>query len=187
MLMLAMTETAMTETAPAVHLWTPQGFRDDEWTHAETADALAGNGRCILPLAVARDLDPAQRASAKERLGVLVLPGDKIGDVVEILEDISLIALAFPIYNDGRSYSKATLLRERHGFSGALRATGQVLVDQLPHMLRLGFDEFEVTNPVLLARLKEGRLDGLPLYSQPAGKASVADQQYAWRRKPGKI
>jgi len=183
MLMLSMSDTI---SQPEMHLWTPQGFRDDDWTHAETADALAGNGRFILPLAVARDLDPAQRGSAKERLGILVLPGDKIGDVVEILEDISLIALAFPIYNDGRSYSKATLLRERHGFSGALRATGQVLVDQLPHMLRLGFDEFEVTNPVLLARLKEGRLDGLPLYSQPAGKASVADGKYAWRRNPAK-
>ena len=49
----------MTEpTAPAApRLWTPEGFREDEWTHAESAEALAGNGRFILPLAVFLGLD----------------------------------------------------------------------------------------------------------------------------------
>ena len=60
------------------------------------------------------------------------------------------MALAFPAFNDGRSFSKAELLRSRYGFTGAVRAVGQVLVDQLPHMLRLGFSEFEVTNPTLI-------------------------------------
>jgi len=179
--MLAMTDQP---AQPVTRLWTPAGFRDDDWTHSDNAEALAGNPRIILPLQVVAALDAAARQAAKERIGVLVQPGDKIDAVVELLPDITLVALAFPAFNDGRSFSKASLLRARHGFAGPLRATGQVLVDQLPHMLRLGFDEFEVSHPVLLKRLEEGRVDGLPMYYQPTAKPAEPDAKYSWRRKP---
>lgn len=165
-------------------LWTPQGFRDDDWTHAESAEALSGNGRFILPLQAFLDLDPEIRRSARERLGVLLLPGDALEKIVDLLDTISLVALAFPAFNDGRSFSKGELLRSRHHFDGSVRATGQVLIDQLPHMLRLGFDEFEVSHPTLIARLEAGRTDGLPLYYQPAAKPAGADAKYSWRRVP---
>lgn len=175
----------MTETAApaAPRLWTPEGFREDEWTHAESAEALAGNGRFILPLGVVLGLDPETRKSAMERLGVLLQPGDKLESIVPLLDDLSLVALAFPAFNDGRSFSKAELLRSRHGFERALRAVGQVLVDQLPHMLRVGFTEFEVSHPTLIARLEEGRTGGIPLQYQPtAAKPSQGGQGYSWRR-----
>ncbi|MBS3650164.1 DUF934 domain-containing protein [Pseudaminobacter sp. 19-2017] len=175
----------MTEQpAPQPRLWTPAGFKEDEWTHAESAEALAGNGRFILPLAAFLALDRTQRRSAKERLGVLLQPGDPVERVADLLEDLSLLALAFPAFNDGRSFSKAELLRSRYDFEGAIRATGQVLVDQLPHMLRLGFDEFEVTNPVLIRRLEEGRVGGLGVYYQPTSQSSGTTEKYSWRRRP---
>ena len=181
-----MTETKSDVSAPpappAPRLWTPAGFREDEWTHAESAEALAGNGRFILPLRAFLALDPEQRKSARERLGVLLQPGDKLEAVVDLLDDLSLLALAFPAFNDGRSFSKAELLRSRHHFEGAVRATGQVLIDQLPHMLRLGFDEFEVSHPVLIERLEKGEIGGLGLYYQPTAKASAKPGKYAWRR-----
>jgi uncharacterized protein (DUF934 family) len=175
----------MTESnAPLeTRLWTPQGFREDEWTHAESAEALAGNGRFILPLQAFLDLDPDQRISAKERLGVLLLPGDELDQIAGLLDSLSLVALAFPSFTDGRSFSKAELLRTRHHFGGAIRATGQVLVDQLPHMVRVGFDEFEVSHPVLIARLEAGEAGGIPLYYQPAAKAAAAEPGYSWRRR----
>ena len=172
----------------AVRLWTPEGFSEDEWTHAESADALSGNGRFILPLHAFLELDPEQRKSASERLGVLLQPGDQLDAITGLLDQLSLVALAFPAFNDGRSFSKAELLRSRHGFAGAVRATGQVLVDQLPHMLRVGFDEFEVSHPVLLKRLEAGQSGGLPLYYQPSAKAAVSPgkgAKYAWRRAAG--
>jgi uncharacterized protein (DUF934 family) len=172
----------MTDTTPDMRLWTPAGFREDDWTHAETAEALAGNGRFILPLAEVLALDPEVRKSAKERLGVLLMPGDKVESIVEILGDLSLVALAFPAYNDGRSFSKGELLRFRHGFEGAIRATGEVLIDQLPHMLRLGFDEFEVRHPVLISRLEKGETGGLGLYYQPTSGAEPKAGGYSWRR-----
>lgn len=174
----------MTEPNAQTRLWTPQGFREDEWVHAESADALAGNGRFILPLQVFLDLDPQVRKSAKERLGVQLLPGDQLERIADLLDDVSLVALAFPAFNDGRSFSKAELLRSRHGFEGAVRATGQVLIDQLPHMLRLGFTEFEVSHPTLIARLEEGRTGGIPLYYQPTAKPAGKSGKYSWRRVP---
>jgi uncharacterized protein (DUF934 family) len=59
------------------------------------------------------------------------------------LQQLKLIVLDFPKYTDGRAYSQARLLRGRLGYRGELRATGQVLRDQLPFMLRCGFDSFE--------------------------------------------
>lgn len=169
----------------AVRLWTPEGFRDDEWTYAETAEGLAGNGRFILPLRAFLDLEAEQRKAAKERIGVLLQPGDRLDAIAGLLDHLSLVALAFPAFSDGRSFSKAELLRSRHGFAGAVRATGQILVDQLPHMLRVGFDEFEVSHPVLLKRLETGQAGGLPLHYQPSAKAAGVPGKgvtYAWRR-----
>jgi uncharacterized protein (DUF934 family) len=174
----------MTEpTAPAApRLWTPEGFRDDEWTHADSAEALAGNGRFILPPATFLGLGAAVRKSAKERLGVLLQPGDQLDQIVGLLGELTLVALAFPAFSDGRSFSKAELLRSRHHFEGPIRATGQILIDQLPHMLRLGFSEFEVSHSVLIKRLEAGQTGGIPLYYQPTAKPSQKGQKYSWRR-----
>ena len=59
------------------------------------------------------------------------------------LEGVKLIVLNFPKFTDGRAYSQARLLRERLGYTGELRATGRCYIDQLPFMLRCGFDSFE--------------------------------------------
>ncbi|MDX8539533.1 DUF934 domain-containing protein [Mesorhizobium abyssinicae] len=174
-----MTEPTKSET----RLWTPNGFREDEWIQAESAEALAGNGRFILPLQAFLGLDLEVRKSARERIGVLLQPGDELDKIVDLLDQLSLVALAFPAFNDGRSFSKGELLRSRHHFEGAVRATGQVLVDQLPHMLRVGFDEFEISNPVLLKRLEEGRTGGLGLYYQPTAESEARGPKYSWRRK----
>ena len=174
-----------TSAAPQARLWTPGGFRDDEWTLADSPEALAGNGRFILPLATFLALEPEQRKLQKERIGVLLAPGEMIEEIVPFLDDLALVALAFPAFSDGRSFSKAELLRSRHGFEGPLRATGQVLIDQLPHMLRVGFSEFEVSHPVLIARLENGDAGGLPLHYQPTAKPAAPGAKYSWRRTPG--
>ncbi|WP_430462429.1 DUF934 domain-containing protein [Thalassolituus sp. LLYu03] len=54
----------------------------------------------------------------------------------------TLIAIDFPKFSDGRGYSAARLLRERHGYRGELRAMGDVLIDQLFFMKRCGFDSY---------------------------------------------
>ena len=56
------------------------------------------------------------------------------------LQGASRIDLHFPKFTDGRAYTQARLLRQRRNFTGEIRATGDVLIDQLVHMARCGFD-----------------------------------------------
>jgi len=56
------------------------------------------------------------------------------------LAGVERIELSFPKFSDGRAYSQAFLLRRRLGFKGEIRATGDVLIDQLVQMQRTGFD-----------------------------------------------
>ena len=55
------------------------------------------------------------------------------------LEGVARVELQFPKFTDGRAYSQAVLLRRRYKFTGDIRATGDVLIDQLVHMHRSGF------------------------------------------------
>ena len=59
------------------------------------------------------------------------------------LPRLSVVALEFPKFRDGRPYSNARILRERYGFTGEVRAVGDVLREQAMFMLRCGFDAFE--------------------------------------------
>ena len=78
------------------------------------------------------------------KVGVIWPNNRDVDDLVPYLDRLAAVALVFPSFRDGRAYSQARLLRERHGFDGELRATGQVLRDQFVFMLRAGFDAFEV-------------------------------------------
>lgn len=79
---------------------------------------------------------------------VLQLANDADPSAIEVcLSDVERIDLNFPKFTDGRAYSQAFLLRRRLGFKGDIRATGDVLIDQLVQMERTGFSS---------AVLKEG-------------------------------
>lgn len=67
--------------------------------------------------------------------------GDDARALLPHLAQLALIEVGFPSYRDGRGYSAAAILREG-GYTGELRAAGDVLVDQLPLMRRCGFDSF---------------------------------------------
>jgi uncharacterized protein (DUF934 family) len=58
------------------------------------------------------------------------------------LDRFTLVAVNFPTFGDGRGYSIARLLRERHGYKGELRAIGEVVRDHLFFMASCGFDAF---------------------------------------------
>lgn len=68
-------------------------------------------------------------------------PGDDARKLIAHLDRLTLIEIAFPKYRDGRGYSSARILREA-GYTGELRAQGDVLVDQIAFMQRCGFDSF---------------------------------------------
>ena len=70
--------------------------------------------------------------------GVLVLAND-VNALDVNLDGITQVDLQFPAFTDGRAFTQAYLLRRRRGFTGDIRATGDVLIDQLVQMQRTGF------------------------------------------------
>jgi len=80
--------------------------------------------------------------SSGVRVGVQIEPSETVEDISEILPRLALVAVAFPKFRDGRAYSTATLLRQRLGFTGEVRAVGDVLREQAYVMVRCGIDAF---------------------------------------------
>jgi uncharacterized protein (DUF934 family) len=80
--------------------------------------------------------------SAGRPVGVRLQPDEPVEGLAYDLPRLSVVALVFPKFRDGRAYSSAALLRERYGFAGEVRAVGDVLREQAYMMARCGFDAF---------------------------------------------
>ncbi len=158
-------------------IWNESGFvTDDPWV-IETEETKAGsNEKAILGL-------DAFLASDETGLGVLINPADDVRKLEGHLDRLALIAVAFPAFNDGRAFSHASLIRARLDFKGEVRAVGDVLIDQIPLMLRCGIDSFAVSNATALKRLAENRLPGIDNHYQPTARASQDVGSYSWRRR----
>ena len=116
---------------------------EDDWLFLSNDAPLPLSGKVVVSLARWRLENDALRARG-EALGLLLGSDEQAGDIAPDLDDLDLIALDFPTFRDGRPYSTARLLRERHGFGGELRAVGDVLRDQFLFMHRCGFESFHV-------------------------------------------
>ena len=81
-------------------------------------------------------------------------PADDARQLIPVLGRVRLIEVAFPKYRDGRGYSSAKILREA-GYTGELRAAGDVLLDQIVFMRRVGFDSFAPAQPLDEDRVAE--------------------------------
>ena len=154
-------------------IWTQSGIvENDPWTSAGPEDAPK-----LLPLAEA-----LEHAQDNAPFGVVLQPADDVRTLAPILDRVAIVALTFPAFSDGRAFSQAMLLRERLGYQGEMRAIGTVLLDQVPLMLRTGFDSFEVDHAPTIKRLVEKRLPGIDLHYQPAADQTDAGSGYSWRR-----
>ncbi|MET1077958.1 MAG: DUF934 domain-containing protein [Pseudomonas sp.] len=119
----------------------------DETWHLLPADtSLDGLSNCddlIVPLNLWRE--HARALQARDGgLGVWLESHEEVEELAEDLQHFQVVALNFPVFTDGRHYSSARLLRERYGYSGEIRAIGDVLRDQLFFLRRCGFDAFAV-------------------------------------------
>ena len=108
-----------------------------------TLDELSNCDDYIVPLNLWREHAHALKAR-DGGLGVWLDADEEAEEIGEDVGQFQVIALNFPAFTDGRSYSNARLLRDRYGFKGELRAIGDVLRDQLFYMHRCGFDAFAV-------------------------------------------
>ena len=110
---------------------------------------------------------------------VRVEPGDDARDLIPFLEQLRLIEVDFPSFMDGRGYSAARILREA-GYKGELRAVGDVLIDQLSHLRRCGFDAFAPEKGLDPADV-EAAFNRWPEVYQ----AAADDRQPIWAKRHG--
>ncbi len=108
---------------------------------------------------------------------------DDVAELAPHLARLELIVLHFPKFSDGRAYSQARLLRERLGYRGELRATGGVLQDQLPFLLRCGFDSFESEQSGFGEALAKARTLFSVVY-QPTEDGRSTASQLRLRQRP---
>ncbi|WP_298089848.1 DUF934 domain-containing protein [uncultured Sphingomonas sp.] len=145
---------------------------------------LAGNTDALLRF---RDDEPHDEpavtldafTSQTNATAVRLEAGDDARVLIPHLGQIALVEVSFPTYRDGRGYSAARILREA-GYQGELRAAGDVLVDQLPHMRRCGFDSFAPEAPID-AEVLERSLSRYPTPYQAAADARVP----VWKLRHG--
>lgn len=147
---------------------------NDDWSvlrlgeedHADSV-ALPG-GRVLVPLAVwlARR-ESLQALATAGTLGVWLSGSDDPAVLAADLALLPLIALDFPKFADGRGYSIATLLRTRYGYTGELRAIGQVLRDQFFYLQRCGFDSLQPPAGRYSTVQLEAALASLHSFSEP--------------------
>ncbi|MCY1668644.1 DUF934 domain-containing protein [Rhizobium sp. SL86] len=162
-------------------IWKETGFvANDPWVIETDEKKAEGEERPLLSI---DQLIELADTSNEVGFGVVVKPADDVRRLEPYLYRLELVAVEFPAFNDGRGFSHASLLRERLGYKNELRAVGDVLIDQVPLMLRCGFDSFAVTNATALKRLSENRLPGISVHYQPTARTAAAGEAYSWRRR----
>jgi uncharacterized protein (DUF934 family) len=113
-----------------------------EWVVAG-ADTPADARYLLLPMADYLKAIVAGEPAAQR--GVLLKPEDlDLAPLAAYLHSLPVIAVYFGSTGEGRGYTQARLLRERHGYKGELRAVGKIRVDQVFLLARCGFDAFEL-------------------------------------------
>ena len=163
----------------ATRLILQRELREDTW-HLLTADdaPAPADVDLLLTLAQWQARHSEWLARATGRLGVRLEPADDPDALQPDLARLALIAVNFPSFTDGRGYSTARLLRERAGFTGELRAIGDVFRDQLFYLSRVGFDAFLLRE----GESAEQALASLDDFSE-AYQASVERPQPLFRRR----
>ncbi|WP_337187192.1 DUF934 domain-containing protein [Phenylobacterium sp.] len=114
---------------------------EDPFTHvADDEDLPPGD----VIVSLTRFQQEGDRLLSEGRLvGVRLKSDEEVEALAYDLPRLSLVALDFPKYRDGRAYTNARLVRERYGFKAEVRAVGDVLREQAGFMARVGFDAFE--------------------------------------------
>jgi uncharacterized protein (DUF934 family) len=114
----------------------------------------------------------------------IIWPNNKnVAELAPFLDRLAAVALVFPTFRDGRAYSQARLLRERYGFRGELRATGQVLRDQFVFLVRAGFDALDVKKAADVDAYAAA-LARYTVFYQPTGEGRTAAMRQRAEKAP---
>lgn len=151
---------------------------DDAYTDVGGRESIPTTGAVIVDL----EQWQANRDTLSQRsdpIGVRLSSEQAPELITDDLESLALIALEFPAFRDGRAYSYARLLRDKYGFTGEVRAVGEVLLEQLHFMERTGFDTFEIDSDDPLRDLEIAAADFSVWYQPSAdGRTTAIDLRH---------
>ena len=115
---------------------------DDNWQYLSDETALQDGD---ISISYQRWITAkGQLDSHNGRLGIRLTSTDNIAEISDDLGKFDLIELDFSVFTDGRSFSMATLLKQRYDFKGELRATGNFIRDQIFYLSRVGINSFNL-------------------------------------------
>ncbi len=117
-------------------------YVDDTWERVGGEAPLPLDGDVLVDFARLKEHGAPNREG---RLGVQLANNMDITELTPWLDQLDLVALEFPSFNDGRAFSQAQTLRHTMGFKGEIRATGKPMADQGPFLIRCGFTSFEAS------------------------------------------
>jgi len=168
-------------------LWRDGAFVDEDWTAVADDAPLPEHDRILVSLSRwRREAD----ALCGREIGVEIAAGGQALAALAEVADRPLVALRFDKFGDGRAFSYAILLRQRYGSKADLRAVGDVLLDEIPLMIRCGFTSFDISSEPTLRALREGGAPKFPLAYQPGlSEGETRDPSRPWARRlnPGVV
>ena len=147
----------------------------DSFVNASHLDTLPASGDIIVSLEQWSEHRDALLARGTQ-LGVALKSGQHPDSIADDLQHFAVVALEFPAFTDGRAYSYARILRDQHGFAKELRAVGDVLLEQLLYMNRVGINAFDIVGDNDLEQWKVAAADYTVWY-QPTndGRKTIRD------------
>lgn len=146
----------------------------DNWQYLEEGQDCP-NGDIVIDLAYWLE-NKAALNSHQGKLGLSVIGNEDIEAFSADLTNFELIVITIPTFNDGRGYSLARLIRDNFNFTHEIRATGEILPDQMFYLSRVGFDSFEIEDANLAALAIE-KLSEFTVVSQPAADSRVINNR----------
>jgi uncharacterized protein (DUF934 family) len=117
-------------------------FAEDTYANVADDAPMPPNGSIVSLARFRKDREELLKRNAP--LGVRLPSSESPEALGDDVHHLSVVALEFPRFRDGRGFSWARMLRTRLGFTGEIRATGPYLYDQIAFMRRVGIDAFEV-------------------------------------------
>lgn len=160
-----------------------QLVEQDPWVLINSETELvefSAHQKLILPFSLWQKYQPdtVLHGEQQSEQGFWLAPDEEEEAVKKWLAVVPLVALQFPSFRDGRAYTQAYVLRRRLGWTGELRAVGDVLRDQLSHMRHCGFTSFAIRED----KSAVDALKGLSGISVLYGR-SVIEPQPLFRRR----
>lgn len=150
---------------------------EDAWSPVGDDAPLPPDGAIVISFDRFK-AEPDRLAGRNTAPGIRLKNTDDVRALAEHVGRLGLVVLDFPKYTDGRAYSQARILREELGYIGELRATGNVLLDQLLFMQRCGFDAFEMARADAELVWRKA-VSTFTVFNQPTGdgRATIFEQR----------